>query len=380
MEQQKNSPRIDVGQAEKQADASREGPPPAGRPRNEDVGGGGFPASCLGNVRISSRRQGVEAPPSGNTGASAAWVGIDYLSMTLPSALVTGLECEALLELLGLDSLGLVIEWRSGGFRGWQASAEIAPGGVLAWGGQGGTAHLDLTGGALGHLRALGLDVFGWLRYVLEQGVRVGRVDIAADDEAGLVTRERVIDAVSAGDYVTHSRSVSEHRALVGDRGWTVYFGRRTSPTFVRIYDKAAEQGLDGVSWTRVEAEFKRERAHAVIVEWCLSGWSVASALGLLRGALDFRRDDGTVTKSRWDLLDWWGAFLGAVDLLRVRVGSITRSLDDVARWLFHSVSSALAACEAAFGDVFMRHLMSRGRARMSVQHERMVSLYAVGA
>ena len=379
MEQQKNSPRIDVGQAEKQAGASREGPPPAGRP-SEDVGGGGFPASCLGNVRISSRRQGVEAPPWGNTGASAAWVGLDYLTVSLPAEIAAGLGCERLLELLGLDTLGLVVEARSGGFRGWEHSADIAPGGVVAWGGQGGTAHLDLTSGALGHLAALGLDVFGWVEYVLDLGGRFVRVDIAADDEAGHVTRARVVSAIGGGHYVTHSRVVSEHRALQGGDGWTVYVGARTSPTFVRIYDKAAEQGLRGVHWVRVEAEFKRDRAQAVVMAWRSSGWSASCALGLLRAAIDFRQDDGTATKARWRLLRWWRAFLGGVDLVRVRVGRIGRSLEDVAGWIVTSVSSALAACESAFGAGFVRHVLSRGRDRMSAGHQRMLCLYASGA
>jgi len=342
-----------------------------------DGGGGDSASGALGNVRISSRQGVAATPPRGNTGASAAWVGLDYLTVSLPAAVAAGLECEPLLGLLGLDSLGLVVESRAGGFRGWEHSADVAPGGVLAWGGQGGTAHLDLTSGALGYLAALGLDVFGWIGYVMDLGARVVRLDIAADDEAGLVTRERVVAAVREGHYVTHSRIVSEHRALQGGSGWTVYVGSRTSPTFVRIYDKAAEQKLSGVHWVRFEAEFKRERAQAVAVAWRSGGWSASIGIGLLRSALDFRRDDGTVTKARWSLLDWWDAFVGAVNLVRVRVGSIARSMEDVAEWVLGSVSSALAACELVFGSVFVRHVLSRGHDRMSASHQRLVSLYA---
>lgn len=324
--------------------------------------------------------QGVQVPPTGNTGASStSGISLDYLTLTLPARVVGGCEdWGALLEVVGLDSLGLIVEERKRGHRGWRASASLCQGGVLAWGGQAGTAQLELSGGALGYLSALGLDVFGWLCYVLDLGARVTRFDVALDDYQGLVTRERVIMAFESGGLVTHARSFREVRQLGEDaRGWTFYIGSRTSPTFVRVYDKGAEQGLDeSVHWYRVEAEFKRERAAVSMAEWRDSGFAAQFALGLLRGAVDFRaptREDSNA--SRWALLGWWRDLVEGAAAVRVRVAAVGRTMADVSRWLVKSVSGALAAFDACYGADAVQGLIERGRAAMSWGHRSLVML-----
>ena len=64
---------------------------------------------------------------------------------------------------------------------------------------------------------------------------------------------------MNKGHYVTRAKNVKKVYSSCkydSDKG-TIYFGSRTSKVFIRIYDKALEQGLDDVEWTRVELELK---------------------------------------------------------------------------------------------------------------------------
>ena len=326
--------------------------------------------------------QGVGAP-CGNTGQSSASVVLDYLRFTIPAAIVgDDCSCYSVLELLGLDVLPLVVDTRRGGHAGWSSSATIAPGGIIAWGGvsQRGTVGVDLPGGALGYLAALGLDVFAWISYLLDLGVRVVRLDIALDDRLGLVTYERVAEGLAAG-AVTHSRrsSIRCNYCPYG-RGWTWYVGRPGSSAMVRIYDKAAEQLLpEGVHWVRVEAQLGQDRAHRIAWAWRARDYSASAAVGIVRGILDFRVDDGTATKSRWALRPWWDTFTRAADVVRVRVAKVARTMADVTAWLYRAVASALAAVQTAYGVEAVSALVADGGRRMSASHRRLVQLGTVG-
>jgi DNA relaxase NicK len=239
-------------------------------------------------------------------------------------------------------------------------------------GGQRDTVYVSLSGGALGYFSNEGLDVFGWLSYLLDLGVVIKRVDLAFDDHDMLINLAKVRRAVRDGSCVTHARSSREVRDLQGGHGWTIYIGSRTSPTMVRIYDKAAEQQV-GRWWVRVEVEYKRERAHQVVLAWRDAGFSVLAGVGFLRGSVDFRVNDGTATKSRWALADWWAKFVGQVKARRVRVPLPDRTIEDVARWLHKSVAGALAAFTEVYGDGALRRLVHRGDRIMSRSHRRLV-------
>lgn len=305
-----------------------------------------------------------------------AAIGLDYFRFTVPAELAAGLCSDELLELLGLDDLPLLVEPRRGGMLGWRCSASIGGGGVLAWGGQGDTATLDLPAGALGYLAALGLDVWGWLLFLDDLGVRPTRVDVAFDDFEGLLTPGRIRAAYDAGGLVTRARDIDGHASWSG-RGWTCYVGARSSEVMVRFYDKSAEQKLpESVHWMRSEIELKGKKAARFFQAWRGSCWAASFALGCLRDSVDFRIVDASDSnKSRWALCDWWASFVGSVERCRVLVGAVTRTIENVAGWLHGSVAGALAAFHAVYGADAVRQLLSHGYDIMSGDHERLVLL-----
>ena len=95
------------------------------------------------------------------------------------------------------------------------------------------------------------------------------RADWALDDRKGLLSLERILEADEKGAIVTRWQglTVIQNRQRGQRRGWTVYIGSRSSEAFCRIYDKAAEQGRDGVHWVRFEFETKGAFADALARE-----------------------------------------------------------------------------------------------------------------
>ena len=110
---------------------------------------------------------------------------------------------------------------------------------------------VQLSGTALA---SLGDNKGTVLAYMRDNGWRTSRVDVAFDLHDDCATPQAVFEA-----YVEHIPT--EKRGCYSfwngaGRGDTFYLGSRQSDTMMRIYDKAAEQGKEGV-WVRWEVEIK---------------------------------------------------------------------------------------------------------------------------
>ncbi|MGR8827596.1 XRE family transcriptional regulator [Leuconostoc citreum] len=93
------------------------------------------------------------------------------------------------------------------------------------------------------------------------------RLDIAINDNWGLLDMDEIVEATQQNRFWSKSRSFAIH----GNRldGWTANFGK--SPFVIRIYDKQKEQDQKGLQTSiknRVELELHQERAEQVIDEW----------------------------------------------------------------------------------------------------------------
>lgn len=318
-----------------------------------------------------------QQPPVCNTGVMSprASIGLDWLSFTIPATVVNARPAHQLIFDTLLLPGRLELEELERGFMGWLRCFRFCEGGYLGMGGQRGTAFIALSSSALSYLQSLDLDIFAWAVFVAQLGCKFRRVDLAFDDLEGCITLERIREAVMSGELVSAARTlpVFVGDAYFGGAGWTVNSGSRESETFCRVYNKAAEQGIDNMHWVRCEVEIKGDRAHAVMLEWMDSGFSASWACGYLRSVIDFRRDDGTVCKTRWRMVGWWRRFVGAVESCRVIISGLHRTIEDVAGWLEYSIASALAAFHWVYGDLGIKRLIRRGNECMAVKHRRMV-------
>lgn len=103
-------------------------------------------------------------------------------------------------------------------------------------------------------------------REVAEWGMRATRIDLAVDAKEGEYTS---IDEELARSITSSKRERSRqagrpwkiHPHGDGDRVTNVDIGARTSPLYLRIYDKGVESGADYAGLLRYECELKKDYA-----------------------------------------------------------------------------------------------------------------------
>lgn len=192
---------------------------------------------------------------------------------------------------------------------------------TLMWGGVNGE---DAT-----HVKATGRDSIKFSEFAREHfaGHQVSRLDVAIDyEEEGSFdklakmlinyAKSSTLKTSTAGDWVKH----------IG--GKTLYLGSRSSPTYLRLYEKGKEQaskGFDTVNphWTRCELEVKpgKKEGKAWLATatpeqcWAASRWSlkVAELLGtsgLVRPAVGTIKAVSDDEAKMHYLMQQWGPFL----------------------------------------------------------------------
>lgn len=128
-------------------------------------------------------------------------------------------------------------------------------------------------------------------------------IDVLDDDRASIAA---LVDSVRSGETrlkgKQHSVIQSVSRGMVGT---TLYIGSRKSDKYIRVYDKAAEQGLKGKNWTRIELEAKGDYAASLGMRILSDGYGLAIAE--LSRAIDCP-------------LEWWREALDAPETERVKV------------------------------------------------------------
>lgn len=120
-----------------------------------------------------------------------------------------------------------------------------------------------------------------------------------------------------------------------GRIGKTIYLGKRTSGSYVRIYDKLAEQEVHGhkieenlTAWNRFEIEFHRDNAAAVFSAYCdcktdeqFAQFISSVAFNLIR----FVDMDRTRTYNA-TVCSWWMEFIGAINGDKIEIHKPNRN------------------------------------------------------
>lgn len=124
---------------------------------------------------------------------------------------------------------------------------------------------ITMSGKDLQRMRDMGLTETELLKDVAGiTGMKVTRLDVALDTTDTRLSPQEAKKDFGNGKFETRARSVHEIKKTGkgGEyEGHTVYVGSRQSEQFLRIYDKAKEQGTEG-HLTRVELELKDQPAH----------------------------------------------------------------------------------------------------------------------
>lgn len=93
------------------------------------------------------------------------------------------------------------------------------------------------------------------LRSAVAYGGNIVRLDIAKDLTQQEINLSEIYQFLQSPDRKGQSRTYGKIESNNG--GYTIYVGSRQSDKFIRIYNKAAEQQLQGELWFRFEVEAK---------------------------------------------------------------------------------------------------------------------------
>jgi phage replication initiation protein len=206
--------------------------------------------------------------------------------------------------------------------------------------------HVELPSKALGVYLASVDDstVYHLLVDAMDAKATFKRVDICSDNYGLHI--DSVVAAMQDGYIVTRSWSITlmekyvrrDSGRLVEKDGTTKYNGSHTTDRRVRFYDKAKEQGVEGV-WTRAEVQLRDDLAHQTIIALLVDDTDLESVIS---SAVDFRLHDDTNTTRRLRLA-WWEVWIGQFKRFHYKVSARVRLVGDAMEWVERQVAPTLA-------------------------------------
>lgn len=255
-------------------------------------------------------------------------------------------------------------------------------GNIHVYYGDHGTAHLQITGSGLMELR-MG-EAFDEVSFACEwraKGGSLSRFDIAMDDVEGSLEIDRIHDYLKTGKVATRFKSYDVLRkAKPGSStyiGATINLGSRKSRSYMRIYDKALQQGVfPAVShWVRCELECKDEVADGALDLLCVNR-DIRDLVGIVAGLIEFKVSAVASNKHREEAASWWLDFLDSARKVALRLAKPAITIQKVIANIEKQFGPCLAAVmEDQHGDfAWFYEILENGRKRWKEKHRRLFS------
>lgn len=206
------------------------------------------------------------------------------------------------------------------------------------------------------------------------------RIDIAMDDKSGdLIPFEKIEESVHAGYIASRWKTSTEYIKRKLDDGYiighTINIGSGKSKIYMRIYNKAMEQGMDE-PWTRIEMEIKDERAE-VLQNILLFENTIGHVFAkVLNNYIRFLHPREDTNKARWPTASWWHRLLQEVARVGLTRKPEDKSVEDVREWVKQQVGPSLALLVLADGGAVddLHKIVHQGKTRLKERHMRMLS------
>lgn len=331
-----------------------------------------------------------QEPPDCNTGAANTQskppkpqeprrVLIDDYAATFPAG-----PLKPLIEALGW-SLSEVVFMDYGRY-GYRQSAQIGHTVILFDGTPAMGISIQMQGKAMAEelARRGPAGLLEFMRTVRDLGGKETRCDVALDVfDVGDVDVQRVREELPNARRGSSKRKyIEEFDDNNGGKrtGATQYIGSTSSHCFLRVYDKAEEQGVD-YPWVRWEVQ-ARDAIARQIVDWLLDYEMELGTVvhGLLKGLVTFTEpSESDSNKARWPVAAWWEEFLGDVKKLKLPpLEVIRKTLDEVVQTLERQYGAILGAVSQAaptseWFDAWMKSVVERGVVRFKQKHRDLV-------
>lgn len=262
------------------------------------------------------------------------------------------------------------------GYRGQKASGHIS---VLYNGTEEMGVHVILSGKGCREYEAYSTLLELMDRIILYDG-KCTRIDMAMDDKTGtLIPFDKIKESIRKGNVVSRWKTSTEHikRKLQDGEiiGHTINVGSRKSKMFLRIYDKAMEQGLD-IPWYRMEMEIRDDRAQTLQDILLFENQIGRVYSGIISNYIRFLEPTNDSNRSRWPTAPWWDNLIQAIDKISLTRRPEERTVEDVRNWVKQQVGPSLAllvmADDGALDDIIQTIIV--GKTRLREKHLRLLN------
>lgn len=207
---------------------------------------------------------------------------------------------------------------------------------------------------------------------------KLTRIDLALDCRTGeLIKFDNLLEDIIKGNIISKWKSSTEiiKRNLDGEtEGRTISLGSRSSNTFLRIYDKAMEQKVDG-TWYRIELEIKKENARELqkIINKDNTGQIMQGILkNYMRIVVQNNKDKN---KSRWKTADYWENIINDVEKVKLARKGEEKSIEQVRNWIEKQVGASMAMVAIKDGGSidFLTDIVSKSSKKLKAKHKKML-------
>lgn len=219
-----------------------------------------------------------------------------------------------------------------------------------------------------------GVPFLHLFREIVNCNANVTRLDVACDDRHGALNMDTIIEKTRSGDICSRmtNRSIVSSWDGVSSSGSTVYIGSESSAFRLRLYDKAAEQGIAG-HWVRLEMVL-RQKYSLDFVEHAALGVPVGKlAAQVLNDKFRFiDRDDSNIT--RCSSCSWWVDFVQEVDSLHLsKRTDVAHPVDHIDEWIRFQVAPSLAILLDTLGFAHLYEMILASRDRLTDQQKALI-------
>lgn len=211
---------------------------------------------------------------------------------------------------------------------------------------------------------------------------KLTRIDLALDDKKGdLIPFEKMLSDITKGNVSSKWKTSTEliQRDMEGSKiGQTINVGSRTSNTFLRIYNKALEQKIEG-TWNRIELEIKKTNAEEL--QKIITIDNVGTLFkGILKNYIRLlepnKRDKN---KSRWKTRKYWDNLIENVEKIKLTRKAEEKSIDEKKMWLEKQVGQTLAVISLADGSVdFVYDLIKDNAKKLKLKNQKILERHKI--
>jgi hypothetical protein len=176
---------------------------------------------------------------------------------------------------------------------------------------------------------------------------RLTRIDLAVDAQRGSLDFDGLEQAIIAKNTVTKARTMVRYTGL-DTPGDTIYVGAPASTQRLRVYDKAAEQGVENFEWTRIELQSRKPMADVIRHNFARSGFAPGFIPGVIVAFIDFPT-----------CADWKTVF----DCPAIAMKAPPKERNNTYEWLINIAAPALARFQHEHpGETALADFMERYR------------------